>query len=1114
MGALLRAHDWRGTAVGAPSSWDRSLKTAVQMILGARHPMFVWWGRDLLSFHNDAYVPILGQRHPGALAKPASEVWSEIWHIIGPWTEAVLREGRSLSGDEVLLPVDRNGYTEEAYFTYSYSPINDDSGSIAGVFCACSEETGEVLGRRRLENLSALAAAMIGARSPAEVCTTAAQHLAANPNDVPFVMLYLLDESGTSARLASVSGLAADHPACRDLALDDGKATWPLREAFTQRGGATVDDVRRRVGVLACGPWPEPIEQALVLPIEDHGRGRIVGALVLGVSPRLRLDAAYRNYLELAASQIGSALTNASAHESERRRAEALAELDRAKTTFFSNVSHEFRTPLTMMLGPLEELAAGKPPLTAGQHAHVELAQRNAERLLKLVKSLLDFARIEAGRIDASYVPTDLAHMTAELASTFRSAIERAGLRLVIDCPPLPEPVYVDHDMWEKIVLNLLSNALKFTFEGEIAVSLRHAGDRVLFTVRDTGTGIPAREVPKIFERFHRVQGARARTHEGAGIGLALVQDLVRLHRGGIEVESEEGRGSTFRITVPLGAQHLPADRIGAPNPLESTAIGPAPFLEEARSWLPESDEAVAVMHFVAKGEPRTEDAALRARVLVVDDNTDMRAYLCRLLAPKWEVTAVPSGMAALAEVRRAPPDLVLADVMMPEVDGFELLRLLRGDPRTSSIPIVMLSARAGEAARVEGLAAGADDYLIKPFSARELIARVASQISLSQARSQAKARAEAASRAKDEFLAMLGHELRNPLSPILTALSLMRLRGGPVLERERAVIERQVQHLVRLVDDLLDVARIARGTIELRRRPIELAEVVSKAIELSSPIIEQRGHTLHVAVPTEGLMIDGDEMRLAQIVGNLLTNAAKYTETGGRVEVTAFREDTWATLTVRDSGMGIPTDLLPRIFDVFVQGSQAIDRREGGLGLGLAIVKNLTESHGGTIEARSAGRGLGSEFIVRLPLAASKVPAPPRAWERPMAEAQTSPRRVLVVDDNEDAAELLAEALRAAGYEARVAFDGPSGLELGRTWKPEIAVLDIGLPVMDGYELAERLRELSPPPVRLLALSGYAQPGDRARARAAGFHEHLVKPVDLDTLYSMLEGVCTGRGS
>ncbi|MDC0743156.1 ATP-binding response regulator [Polyangium mundeleinium] len=1102
----MRAHDWEGTTVGVPAGWDRSLKTAIQMILGARHPMFVWWGRELLGFYNDAYVPILGQRHPAALARPASEVWSEVWHIIGPWAEAVLREGRSLSGDEVLLPVDRNGYTEEAYFTYSYSPINDDTGSIAGVFCACSEETGEVLGRRRLQNLGALGAAMLGARSAEEVCQAAARHLAENRNDVPFVLLYLLDETGSVARLAGFSGLPANHRACWAPSPEDTEGPWPIHEVNMRRSGRVVDDVRRRVGELVCEPWAEPIEQAIVLPVEDHGLGRIAGALVLGISPRLRLDAAYRNYLELAAAQIGSALTNAGAHESERRRAEALAEIDRAKTTFFSNVSHEFRTPLTMMLGPLEELALGDPPLTDAQRTHVDLAQRSAERLLKLVKSLLDFARIEAGRIDASYVATDLARMTSELAGTFRSAIERAGLRLDVDCLPLSESMYVDHDMWEKIVLNLLSNALKFTFDGEIAVSLRHAGDRVILAVRDTGTGIPASELPRIFERFHRVQGARARTHEGAGIGLALVQDLVRLHGGEIEVESEVGRGSTFRISLRTGAAHLPADRIGAPLALASTAIGPAPFLEEALRWLPEPDEHV--LHFSAKGEPPTREAAPRARILVVDDNTDMRGYLHRLLAPRWDVTAVPSGMAALTEARRSPPDLVLCDVMMPGMDGFALLRALRQSPRTSSIPIVMLSARAGEAARVEGLDAGADDYVIKPFSARELLARVASQISLSQARSQAKARAEAASRAKDEFLAMLGHELRNPLSPILTALELMRLRNGSTLERERAVIERQVQHLVRLVDDLLDVSRIARGKIELRRRPLELTEVVAKALEQSSPLIEQRGHTLRVAVPAEGLVIDGDEMRLAQVVGNLLTNAAKYTDKGGHVEVSASHEEGWATLRVRDSGIGIPPDLLPRIFDLFVQGGRAIDRSEGGLGLGLAIVKNLTEAHGGHIEARSAGRGLGSEFIVRLPLTTSKMSAPPRTWERRVDAAPAWRCRVLVVDDNQDAAVLLAEALRAAGYETRVAFDGPSGLDLGRQWQPEVAVLDIGLPVMDGYELAGRLRELSPAPQRLLALSGYAQPGDRDRARAAGFSAHLVKPVEMDTLYAALSGV------
>jgi signal transduction histidine kinase/CheY-like chemotaxis protein len=364
----------------------------------------------------------------------------------------------------------------------------------------------------------------------------------------------------------------------------------------------------------------------------------------------------------------------------------------------------------------------------------------------------------------------------------------------------------------------------------------------------------------------------------------------------------------------------------------------------------------------------------------------------------------------------------------------------------------------------------------------------------------EALAEAQAASRTKDEFLAMLGHELRNPLAPILTALQLMRQREPGAALRERTVIERQVGHLGRLVDDLLDVSRISRGKVELKKARFEIGEVVSKAIELASPLFDERHHHLTVQVPAQGLPVDGDPTRLAQIVSNLLTNAAKYTEPGGNIEVRAVRAGDQVVLTVRDNGTGIGASLLPRVFELFAQEQQDSDRSRGGLGLGLAIVKSLVEAHGGTVRAESEGRGLGSLFTVALPLASgealqARIPAP-------HAPDQRSERRILVVDDNRDAAELLAELLREKGHTAEVALDGPTALDLAQHFHPDVAVLDLGLPVMDGYELARRLRERSPA-LRLIALTGYGQRSDRERTRAAGFDAHLVKPVAIDVLQS-----------
>lgn len=364
---------------------------------------------------------------------------------------------------------------------------------------------------------------------------------------------------------------------------------------------------------------------------------------------------------------------------------------------------------------------------------------------------------------------------------------------------------------------------------------------------------------------------------------------------------------------------------------------------------------------------------------------------------------------------------------------------------------------------------------------------------------------AEAASRAKDEFLAMLGHELRNPLAPMVTAIELMRARGGGQLGREAQVIARQVQHLCRMVDDLLDVSRITRGMVTIAKRPVDLGPILARAVEMASPLLESRQHHLDVDVPQGGLHLDGDPDRLAQVFANLLANAAKYTDPGGRIELSAAREGEELVVAVRDNGVGMTPELLARVFDLFVQGAQGPERSAGGLGIGLALVKSLVTMHGGDVEARSEGPGKGSEIIVRLPASAA-APAEGAAPHRAPARPASAPRRVLVVDDNEDAADLLADALRGEGWEVAVAVDGPQALSLLSSFQPEVAVLDLGLPVMDGYELAAQIRErLGPRAPRLLALTGYGQDRDRKASEAAGFERHLVKPVRAEELVAAI---------
>jgi signal transduction histidine kinase/ActR/RegA family two-component response regulator len=375
----------------------------------------------------------------------------------------------------------------------------------------------------------------------------------------------------------------------------------------------------------------------------------------------------------------------------------------------------------------------------------------------------------------------------------------------------------------------------------------------------------------------------------------------------------------------------------------------------------------------------------------------------------------------------------------------------------------------------------------------------------------QARAEAEVANRSKDEFLAMLGHELRNPLAPILTALQLLRLRHPDAGARERGIIERQVDHVRRLVEDLLDVARIRQGRITLRKERVELYDAVAKAMEMASPLVEAKAHALRLDVPHKGLLVDADPTRLAQVAYNLIANAAKYTEPRGQIAVSAERQDGHVVLRVRDNGMGLSPDVKPRLFESFVQEQQALDRAQGGLGLGLSIVRSLVALHGGEVWARSDGPAQGSEFVVKLPVADLRAPAPTPPRPVPLADpaAAIATRRILIVDDNVDAAELLQDVLAAFGHEVTIAHDGPTALELAADFRPQLALLDIGLPVMDGYELARQLRRMPGlQALNLIAVTGYGQEADRRRADAAGFDRHLVKPVRVEELQHVIDEV------
>jgi PAS domain S-box-containing protein len=739
MRELIRQTDWARTPLGETTSWSPALRMIVKFLLANRFPQLLWWGPEFCSIYNDAYIPILGTKHPSALGRPVSEVWKEIWHVLKPLIETPFSGGPATWMEDIPLEVNRKGFLEETHFTIAYSPVPDETvpGGIGGVIATVHEITEKVVGERRVRALRDLGAHSVEPRSTEEACSIVRETLSTHSKDIPFLLLYLLEEKRQNAKLGCYVGAERGDRGCPesvDLSSPSGKV-WPLSDALATEDMQLVQDLVGRFDCVPQGPWADAPTTAAVLPIRSNIQHQLAGFIVVGLSSRIEFDKSYRDFLELLSTQIATTIANARAYEEERKRAEALAEVDRAKTVFFSNVSHEFRTPLTLMLGPLEDILSESNGLTSHQQERLDIAHRNSLRLLKLVNTLLDFSRIEAGRFQACYEPLDLARLTSDLASVFRSTIEKAGLQFVVNCPSLDEPVYVDRELWEKIVFNLLSNAFKFTFEGEIEISVQKTEEDVELAVRDTGTGIPVEDLPHLFERFYRVKNARGRTIEGSGIGLALVEELVKQNRGTVWVESKVGVGTTFTVAIPLGKDHLPPERIGARRSMASTALQSETYIEEALHWLPDvaNSQEFSSADALLPAHVRASGAGKRSRILLADDNADMREYVRKLLSPSFEVEVVPDGERALEAIRKRPPELILSDVMMPKLDGFGLLKELRSDHRTATIPFIMLSARAGEESRIEGVAAGAYDYLTKPFSARELLARVNSQLNMAR---------------------------------------------------------------------------------------------------------------------------------------------------------------------------------------------------------------------------------------------------------------------------------------------------------------------------------------------------------------------------------------------
>jgi signal transduction histidine kinase/DNA-binding response OmpR family regulator len=702
---LLRAVDWAATALGPVGGWSPVLRTMVRAVLVSSFPIAIHWGPQRIAVYNDAWVPLIGGKHPAALARPARDTWPEAWQVVGPRLDQVINHGRTVHATDEHRIMDRHGYPEECYFSLSHSPIQDLDGSPAGAFSIATETTATVLYRRRMrviQDLGSLSTTEPG--GAAETCRAVLAVLATARETMPFAVA-ILGEDDTGPQRVADYGLAPEAPNPGEGPGPPGGRADPLVliERVLATGHAEeVTGLREAYpGALLPGPLgPLTPDAAVLLPLTVSGRSTPIGVLAVGVNPYRPLNAEYRAFFALVARQVRVALADTMAYQVEKLRGKLLADLDQAKMEFFQNVSHELRTPLTLLLAPLQNLLATAGDRTASERQDLQAAARAAQRLNTMVDALLDFTGAEARTLSPDRQPTDVAELTGQTASMFRATAEHAGLTFQVQVPDGPVVAAVDRTMWATIVTNLLSNAVKYTRHGSIQLSLTATPTQAVLTVTDSGPGIDRAQQPLVFHRFHRSPAAG---QSGAGIGLSVVADLVHAHEGRIDLDSTPGQGSTFTVTVPL----VTTD----PEPLT-----PQPAPTSAAGF----------------------DGDTRPRVLLVEDDTDLREFLTRLLTDAgWLVDAHRAAETAAQQVLGTPrpPQLVLTDVMLPGQNGLALVKQLRGHPATNRTPMIILTARHGDDATAEGLAAGADDYITKPFSTHELLARAHAAYQLAQLR-------------------------------------------------------------------------------------------------------------------------------------------------------------------------------------------------------------------------------------------------------------------------------------------------------------------------------------------------------------------------------------------
>ena len=771
--STLQLVDWSATPLGPTSEWPQELMTAVRTLLPSRLPVMICWGEDLVQIYNDAFAPLLVDRHPGALGQSAPDCWADQWPRIEPLVEKFLAGDRALFNEERPLFLNRHGYLEETYWSFSLNVIPGADNERQGLILSAIEDTTRVVSSRRLSTIHELSVmSTAGMTSLGEVCGSALKVMSRNRQALPFAAFYLR-EAGAFQLVASYGATAGSAAFPSTIAEDAENAIARAARTGLREMLDHLDRVADVGNIDPCPIGDAVPTSAMLIPLLLSGEAEPLGVLVLGVNPYRAVDAEYHNFFELVSRQLGTLLTDARAYQDQRSRAEMLAALQESRIRFFQNVSHEFRTPLTLVLSGLDSLSVADSGPDAEQ---LSSALRAALRLERLVDALLTFAQTESGALVAHREATDLVQLTGEAAAMFRSAIEQADLEYLVELPERPLVVDIDREMWSRIVVNLLSNAYKFTAKGRIRVRLHAGTGAVTLTVEDTGVGIEPAALGRVFQRFQQVRTTQVRSGPGTGIGLSLVADLVSAQHGTVDVSSEPGLGSTFSISLPLKISSATASsEASVDERIQAQTISEIASTPEEPHWRTDVGAAATAAQDGDAPDPTGR------RLLLVEDNADLRRYLTRLLRSNgWAVAAAPDAESALRQ--QEVPDIILSDVMLPGRDGLSLVRMIRANPDYATVPVILLTARAGAESAAEGLRAGADDYIIKPFNAEELLARLDVHHELACLRNYALAQA------------------KNQVSNLETALSSNRRIGAAVgvLMASRHVTSAQAFALLR----------------------------------------------------------------------------------------------------------------------------------------------------------------------------------------------------------------------------------------------------------------------------------------------------------------------------